>query len=682
MLKKSLLVVFTLFSSTAFASLETTTAFIPTTPPDHQLELKKNAKKTGPIGDYSRLLLAEKHLKSHNSKDALRIVSGVREPIFEFWKNVVQAEVYLSLNKPRQSLALLIDLPIKPNYKTSYVEGLYGTLYKRALLTRYLAAKKTGGNGHDSAALLLVYFPADKDLNKLFANTSIRLNKKQKMEKVHNLYTRYRYKKIPTIITAQEIKSSRASKYLKCQALYELAKSLIRKKDYRGQSIENFKDVVKSKCPEDFTPSALYWLGSLKPAEGSEQTDVRESSLKQLHAKYPNHRVADDALYKLYKIASNDNKTSAAKKYYTQLMARKKGDMKSVLAFQLAFPLYEKGKYKKSSQILAKALNSEPLADETYPRVLYWYARSLEQIPSSKNKKIVADTYNRLVTKFPFSFYALLAAKRTNTAVKHPNLPNLSGTAPTIADDYFSLANLFNRKGYHHAARSVIDFAMHFYPNIEKTHPEYLAKQLLLSQNYRKSLDIAATTLGSGVYGPITDQTKHALFAALYPFAFKDKTKRGYELTELPFGAIEGLMREESLFQTTAKSHAGAMGLMQLMPSTAAMVKKKVSVFLDPSITDPQSNIILGSTYLRDMKNYFDDQLPLAIMAYNAGPGNVRKWLKRFGEKELDVFIEKVPLSETRNYVKRVMRSMHVYGTLYKEPFFKKTDYFSFQITN
>lgn len=64
------------------------------------------------------------------------------------------------------------------------------------------------------------------------------------------------------------------------------------------------------------------------------------------------------------------------------------------------------------------------------------------------------------------------------------------------------------------------------------------------------------------------------------------------------------------------------------------------------------------------MKNYFKDQLPLAIMAYNAGPGNVNKWLRRFGNLELDEFIEKVPLRETRNYVKRVMRSMQVYGNM------------------
>ena len=66
-------------------------------------------------------------------------------------------------------------------------------------------------------------------------------------------------------------------------------------------------------------------------------------------------------------------------------------------------------------------------------------------------------------------------------------------------------------------------------------------------------------------------------------------------------------------------------------------------------------------------------------MAYNAGPGNVNKSLRTVGNKELDEFIEDIPLSETRGYVKRVMRSMQVYGFLYNEPYFKNPS-FNFQI--
>ena len=139
-------------------------------------------------------------------------------------------------------------------------------------------------------------------------------------------------------------------------------------------------------------------------------------------------------------------------------------------------------------------------------------------------------------------------------------------------------------------------------------------------------------------------------------------------------------MREESLFQCTARSYVGAQGLMQLMPATASMVRRKLDIPIGNDLTDPRNNILLGSTYLRDMKDYFEDQLPLAIMAYNAGPGNVNKWLRNFGDKELDEFIENIPLDETRNYVKRVMRSMQVYGSFYREKYFLTLENVSFNI--
>ena len=121
---------------------------------------------------------------------------------------------------------------------------------------------------------------------------------------------------------------------------------------------------------------------------------------------------------------------------------------------------------------------------------------------------------------------------------------------------------------------------------------------------------------------------------------------------------------------------------MQLMPGTAQMVMRKMTPEdqMTTDLNDPHNNIMLGSTYLRDMKDYFKGQLPLAIMAYNAGPGNVNKWLRRFGNMPLDDFIENVPYDETRNYVKRVLRSMVVYGSIFDEPYFTKGEFLSFNI--
>ena len=119
---------------------------------------------------------------------------------------------------------------------------------------------------------------------------------------------------------------------------------------------------------------------------------------------------------------------------------------------------------------------------------------------------------------------------------------------------------------------------------------------------------------------------------------------------------------------------------MQLMPTTAQMLQRKMAgLGIDNDLTNPTTNIMLGSRYLDDMRDFFDGRMPLAIMAYNAGPGNVRKWLRSQGSLELDEFIEAIPFSETKGYVKRVMRSMQVYGALYGDEYFKKS-FFSFNV--
>lgn len=134
------------------------------------------------------------------------------------------------------------------------------------------------------------------------------------------------------------------------------------------------------------------------------------------------------------------------------------------------------------------------------------------------------------------------------------------------------------------------------------------------------------------------------------------------------FTLIHAIARQESQFDREAISHAGARGLMQLIPSTARETAGKISVSysLPGLINDPEYNIRLGSTYIKSMLNYYDGSYPLAIAAYNAGPGNVNKWLRANGDPrggDIDIleWIERIPLFETRNYVQRVLENAVIY---------------------
>ena len=127
------------------------------------------------------------------------------------------------------------------------------------------------------------------------------------------------------------------------------------------------------------------------------------------------------------------------------------------------------------------------------------------------------------------------------------------------------------------------------------------------------------------------------------------------------------LIRQESGFIPDVESPAGARGLMQLLPSTAAKVAKAINLKFHPDKLDnPEFNVRVGSAYLGNLLSSFDGSYILSLAAYNAGPSRARRWIKDYGDPRdpsVDVvdWIEMIPFTETRNYVQRVMESVAVY---------------------
>ncbi len=139
-------------------------------------------------------------------------------------------------------------------------------------------------------------------------------------------------------------------------------------------------------------------------------------------------------------------------------------------------------------------------------------------------------------------------------------------------------------------------------------------------------------------------------------------------IASIDHAAVYAITRQESRFQVDAISSAGARGLMQLMPATAEETAGKLGVAYSKSklTTDAEYNTLLGSTYLKAQLERFDGSLVLAAAAYNAGGGNARKWIKAFGDPRSEavdpvVWVELIPVQETRTYVKRVLGNYLVY---------------------
>lgn len=150
---------------------------------------------------------------------------------------------------------------------------------------------------------------------------------------------------------------------------------------------------------------------------------------------------------------------------------------------------------------------------------------------------------------------------------------------------------------------------------------------------------------------------------------------QGFPVMPTPASAdwtmVHAITRQESQFAQNAISHAGARGLMQLMPGTAREQAGKLGMnYMSSNLIDsPSYNIQLGNAYFARMMDYFGGSYPLAIAAYNAGPGNVNKWLRANGDPRTSAigyveWIEKIPIYETKNYVQRVIENAAVYEQL------------------
>ena len=153
---------------------------------------------------------------------------------------------------------------------------------------------------------------------------------------------------------------------------------------------------------------------------------------------------------------------------------------------------------------------------------------------------------------------------------------------------------------------------------------------------------------------------------------------QGFPTLPLPQGAdfttVHAIARQESQFAQNAISHAGARGLMQLMPGTAREEANKAGMqYMSASLIDDAGyNIRLGSNHIQRLLARYDGSYPLAFAAYNAGPGNVNKWLRQNGDPRRggiswERWIEEIPFFETKNYVQRVVENAAVYEQLYPD---------------
>lgn len=189
---------------------------------------------------------------------------------------------------------------------------------------------------------------------------------------------------------------------------------------------------------------------------------------------------------------------------------------------------------------------------------------------------------------------------------------------------------------------------------VPTTDPNLRRKRLLLA-DVRTELAQVASDLGD--HGTATSFGGPG-WAESHPQPYADEVARVARKYGLDPDLLFAVMRVESVYQRRIISHAGAIGLMQIMPRTGRLIADKLGQYhkTTTDLLDPRTNLEFSAWYLRSLIERMDGRLPLAIAGYNGGPHNVRKWIRNYGQHvPLDAFLERIPFRETRRYVRRVL---------------------------
>lgn len=316
---------------------------------------------------------------------------------------------------------------------------------------------------------------------------------------------------------------------------------------------------------------------------------------------------------------------------------------------------YLTGEYGKAADTLKRLVPVNAYRE----RALYWRGCALR---AAGNDKDAVAAFTDLVTDYPLGFYAFAYRHASATPPPPPPRPLLAGEIT----DSFPLPEGAER------ARTLITFGLF---DDARREIGALRKKWLGNPKNRPGLarlyldmdDYHGAYLLFRPHIPLRMEADNLrVWGVTYPLPFRSCITGKAEATGLPEELVYSVIRAESSFAPRIVSPAGAIGLMQIMPSTACtLVKGKSPATISALLASPEFNVGCGIRHLRNLMTLYRGDVVLAIAAYNAGSGNVNRWLKKYGALRRDEFIEQIPFGETREYVKKVLGGAEVYRLLY-----------------
>ena len=429
----------------------------------------------------------------------------------------------------------------------------------------------------------------------------------------------------------------------------------------RNEATPVLEQIVRDFPDSSEAPKALYQIG--QTLWNRHENAQAFEYFKQLLQRYPSSAYADRATFASGDIHEYFGRKSEAIELYTTVQKQfPNSSVRDDAVWRLAWLHYRSGDWP-AALTTFKALAAQSRSGTFGTAALYWQARSAEKLGDTDSAKQI---YRQIFNGGEESYYQTLsqrALERLGSPMQEADLakPSAGSEAePALGAEvnfHLSRARELTVLGLHGLAVAELD-RVNQRANPKSRLQPLLMREYFANQAYGRSLNLASQL-------PISQSERNYY---RYPLAYWELVQQKAQERELDPHLILALIRQESLFDARARSPATALGLMQLIPPTAARVAKQLGLPAptQEKLFDPELNISLGTQYLKDLMQRYSNNWFKAIAAYNAGEAAVDRWERELATDDIEEFVERIPYIETRGYVKLVLRNHRIYKRLYE----------------
>ena len=492
----------------------------------------------------------------------------------------------------------------------------------------------------------------------------VRANKTLKLTPTDRLncgLVSFSHKQWKTAVADLELIPETVDLNLRAHALYLIGRSYQGRKWY-NTAIKKFNAVIGLGDNNEYLTRATYQIAQCHRRKGHIRTAI--SKLESFVKTYEWSELVDDALYDIAQLREKQGKSELALDAYARLIkVAPKSPYADLAAWRTGWKRFDERRYEESYNAF-KGLKENFPGNRYAMGAHFWMAKIRER----QNKPALARKLYKEVAEARYWYYSARAKALLGLATSELEPKAVQDTELPVRQACPQQVSVLMKLRLYEDAIAQLNEHIDAFPLSEQECFYNLITCYEGLAMYDKARKATEKSLESPAFANATREDLEKLHQKLYPRYYADTVEKYAKLYDVDTFLIAAMILEESRYNAEAVSWAGAIGLMQIMPPTGRELAQQLKIrrFRTSMLKQPDVNIQMGTKYIGYLNSLFNDNAMLVIGAYNGGPGRMKRWVASKNIADIDEFVEKIGIRETRLHIKKVIDSYDHYVEIYK----------------